>query len=445
MKPIILLISTNFILYLISINYSLNRDFFNIDYVICLFLLHFKFRKTAVVLFAIFFISDLLLIFRQIFPFFRLDDIFYIIKFVFISSFAYKIIFLMVVSYIYFVSYFLLKKCKKNHLYLYFFIFTSLLFLVQNISIVIQPNSKIWMSSKFVKFVELQHDGFSQNLRMKQEPMQKLPYSQASKKFFEKNDSQNKLEKPHVFFIINESLGVPKNQAVLDQILSPLYDDELLIHDLKINQTSYVGPTVYAELRELCHAQPFNFNLKNLESGFDKCLPHLFQKRGYETIALHGALGTMYDRKYWYPRAGFQKTIFFENKKWKSQCYSFPGTCDWEIAQLISSIFSKANKPQFIYWLTLNSHSLYDKRDIFYNVFDCKAFKIEESTESCRNIKLQAQFFYVLAEMLKSSEIKNAEVVIVGDHAPVILNKSEKEKYFIEDNILLISFEVNKT
>lgn len=442
MKLILILVLTNFIIFFIVDQFSLQRDLINIDYFICLLLIFLKLRKLAIISFCIFFLSDLVLVSRQIFPFFRVDDILYILKFTFIASFYYKIILFSIMIYIIFISYFLYKS-KRNNIQIYIVFILIIAFLVQNIFNVVYEKNKSWLTSQITNFIEIQTHGFSQNLRMKAQEMQNLPYSPASQHLFSALNNQNKLNHD-VLFIVNESLGVPQDQVVLDEILSHLFKKNNFIHDLKISKTGYVGPTVYGELRELCHSQPQNFNLKDLQIGFENCLPYLFKKQGYETKAIHGALGIMYDRKYWYPKVGFDQITFYESRQWERQCYSFPGACDREIAQYIKNYFKDNNKFQFVYWLTLNSHSVYDERDIFYNVFDCKKFNIQSNTESCRNLRLQAQFFYVLADLIKSIQVSKLEVVIVGDHAPVILNKREQDKYFKKDDVLMINFMVYK-
>lgn len=442
MKLLFFLVLTNILVYVISKYLSLERIFFNIDYLICLIFIFFNLKKISAIFFIFTFLADLLLLSRQIFPFFRVEDIFYIVQFVFISSLVYKFLFFSLFIYILISCLLFYKEKQKNTLYVYVVLLLSLLFFFQTIYNIILDRNKNFFSSQITTFIELQTEGFSQNLRMKYGLMQNLPYSIASKKLYTALSNGGYVNH-NVLFIVSESLGMPKDPAVLNQILLPIYNDKMMVHDLSINKTPYVGPTVYGELRELCHAQPNNFNLKSLQLGFETCLPQLFKKIGYETTAVHGALGTMYDRKYWYPRAGFQKMIFFESAQWKHRCYSFPGACDWEIGKSIDDIFMKSVKPQFVYWLTLNSHSVYDERDIYFNVFDCEKFSIEENTESCRNLKLQAQFFYFLSKMIKSNGMKDTEVIVVGDHSPVIFNAAEKKKYFDEDNILILNFKVH--
>ncbi|MGL5632202.1 MAG: sulfatase-like hydrolase/transferase, partial [Azovibrio sp.] len=201
------------------------------------------------------------------------------------------------------------------------------------------------------------------------------------------------------------------------------------------------GVTLDGELRELCKLRTNSYNLSDVVNGFEECLPNRLKNQGYSTAAMHGASKLMYDRHHWYPRVGFQKTIFFEDKLFKTRCYSFPGACDLDLMEEVPLFFAQSGN-RFFYWLTLNTHANYDPRDIRFNVFDCESFQIPSDTESCRNLKLQAQFFNGLAKMLQSKSMEGVEVIIVGDHVPVIMDLNEKKKYFSEDQVPWIHFKV---
>jgi len=95
----------------------------------------------------------------------------------------------------------------------------------------------------------------------------------------------------------------------------------------------------------------------------------------------------------------------------------------------LESFFSQPGK-RFMYWLTLNTHAPYDLRDLRADHFDCEAHGIGENTESCRLLKLQADFFAGLAQQLRTDAMKGVDVIIVGDHAPKLMNIEEKEKNF---------------
>ena len=70
-------------------------------------------------------------------------------------------------------------------------------------------------------------------------------------------------------------------------------------------------------------------------------------------------------------------------------------------------------------------------------------FNIKPNLESCRNLKLQAQFFFHLAKVLKQPQMRGVDVIVVGDHTPAILNQSEKEEIFDGNNVLILNFTVS--
>ncbi|ENW88368.1 hypothetical protein F906_00277 [Acinetobacter pseudolwoffii] len=433
----IFFVLVNIVLYFSSLYLGLDRVPINIDYLICL-MIAIKYRKIACFLFFLVVLADVLLLLRQVFPFFRIEDIVFILRFVFLASFYYQLfIFIFIIFLLISVMFFYKSKiiAKKN---IYFFLMVVLIFLLESIYGALQLNqTKKITESYFVNFVTLQFYGFSQSLRMEGQDFTHFPYTVSTQALFEQKP------KGHVLFILNESFGMPQDHRIVDELLQPLYMQQDKVSNLEVAQSSYVMPTLYAELRELCHMQPNNFNMKNIDSGFEHCLPHIYKKNGYQTFALHGALGVMYDRKYWYPKVGFDKTIFYEDKSWNKRCYSFPGACDIEMVEEVVNIFKSEGSKKFVYWLTLNSHAVYDSRDIFIDRFSCEKFNIEKSTESCRNLKLQAQFFSILAQMIDAPFMKNITVVVVGDHSPAIFNINEKMKNFEGDNVLMLKFDIN--
>lgn len=113
-----------------------------------------------------------------------------------------------------------------------------------------------------------------------------------------------------------------------------------------------------------------------------------------------------------------------------------PGICDSEIMNdFIAPIFAKDEKI-FMYWLTLNTHTNFDERDIQTDVFDCKKFNLEEGEQLCRMNKLHAQFFSQLAGILAQPAMRGVEIILVGDHSPPILNKREY-RIHVEDGLVM--------
>ncbi|WP_180190391.1 sulfatase-like hydrolase/transferase [Acinetobacter sp. YH01009] len=421
---------------------GLNRIWLNIDYIASIFLLSYGFKKTGLCLLIFAMVSDALLLMGQVFPFFRLDEIIYILKFIFISSLYYQLVFGVVLIIFILILFYYGRLAWNKKIVQYCFLLTAFLFSIETVFSGLHGiTSNAYTRSLLLNFTEKQFFGFNQSLYASSQQLKNEPVSPTAQTLF--NQIQHNEVLPNkILFIVAESLGVPKQQAVLDNILRPLLlQQNKAISKLEVKHLSYLMPTVYGELRELCHAQPQNLNLRDLDKGFENCLPNKLKKLNFKTSAYHGALSIMYDRKDWYPRAGFEKTFFYESKPWKSRCYSFPGICDTEISDAIAEQF-KSNDKQFVYWLTLNSHAPYDLRDIQYDLLKCEEYDIDANSMSCRNLKLQAQFFYVLSKMIQQPQFSNTQVIIVGDHSPIIFDQTEKANVFDGNKVLMLKFNV---
>ena len=436
-----LLLLPNLVLMAISIHLSLARPLLNIDYYIALLLVMVGFRKIGLSLFFIIYCVDVILLIGQVFPFFRLDDIIYIIKFLFISSTYYKITLVigLLLGFLFVFLYFKIKLKKTS--FLIFFNILALVFVTESILSIfyLQTTEKNIISSQSVEFTQKQFDGFNQTLNLPKKTLVDLKPTGAAKNLF-LNLEQKAKANNGVLLIVSESFGMPKDPAIFAALIQPLKSN-IKYEEYNEGHFSYIGATLHGELRELCHAHPQNFNLKQLTQGFEHCLPHQLAQYGYQSTAMHGALGIMYDRKFWYPRAGFEQTIFFENYSWARRCYSFPGACDIDMMSIVEQTFTSPSK-QFFYWLTLNTHAIYDARDIHIQALNCAAFNIPEHSATCRNFQLHAQFFSQLSHLLRKPVFKGVEVIIVGDHTPPILNNAEKEKYFLGNDVAWISFKI---
>ncbi len=417
------------------------RAFINIDYFLPLLCLVSRRILLFFLSFIVVYFFDFLGVFAQIFPFIRLSDIFYLLKFSFISSSVYKLyglcILVFLIGELFLVSKFYRIECNK-----YFLFFFNIFILIYGVDVYFGSQKKVsfWkpdgdalVASQIVNYLDYRNRGFIKTYEVSGEAFQKNIVSSASKKLFEDLDKHKK-----ILLIVNESWGVPNRPAIQLDVLSPLLGNPK-ISQVQQGVLDFEGFTIGGELRELCQKSVQHFNLKNQMDGFENCLPNLYKKNGYQTVAVHGALGLMYDRLYWYPRAGFEKTYFRDlglNLP-DSHCYSFPGNCDRDIAQRISYEF-EINNELFLYWLTLTTHATYDERDLRVDLFDCKKHSIEEDTSSCRNLKLQKQYFDTLSNLIKPEFMKGVYVIVVGDHEPPII-KTEKN-VFIPSKVAYINF-----
>lgn len=443
-KTLFYLFFINFSFFCFTQYLGIERYFINYDYIIVAILLAYNLKKTANIVFTIVFMADILICTQKIFPFYRFEDILYILKFLWISSIYYQLLFLflffIILAHIYIT--FRIKINKKITSF-YFILFTLLFsFFEIKSAYFLNDNNKVYsrlIKSNLNEFINLQFGLFNKAVTADVEELQSLPQSlatQAIKKQIEDETAPNK-----ILFIIAESLGYPNNKLILNHMISPLLEKSEYLKDFQLSKATYVGSTVQAELRELCQKKPVNYNFRNLSKGFENCLPNQLKTKGYETTALHGALGIMYDRIYWYPKAGFQNIIFRESKNWKKHCYSFPGACDIEISKIIPE-YMDHNKKIFFYWLTLNSHAIYDLRDLEVDKFNCEKLKIKNNSEVCRNLKLQTQFFSILAELVNNPKMNGVKVILVGDHSPAIFNQNEKSLIFDGNNVMLMEFTI---
>lgn len=224
-----------------------------------------------------------------------------------------------------------------------------------------------------------------------------------------------------ILFVVAESLGALKTEAAKKDMLKEIYARADLFEFIETGRFEFVGATVMGELRELCNL--------NVEGGyalrktptekFSGCLPNKLKNAGYMTIAMHGASSELYDRRFWYEKAGFQKKLFAENFLDRKHCTAFNGACDSALFVDVKKAFAE-NPKLFFYWLTLTSHSSYPESDITNHRLDCAKHELAEG-DICNNVRLQVQFFDDLAKLLEQPEMKGVEVIVVGDHMPPIM------------------------
>lgn len=435
----------NFALVVLAIWLNLNRPYVNLDYLFVSLLMLTRFRWLGVIAFIVFFAVDLLALAGQIFLFIRPDNLLYLAKFLPEASGVYQLsiaglLLLLVVLIGLYTK--MPKLTTPIHTLVIFN--TALLFYAINVYGSGDPQERIWrvqnsplVDSQFLFLFDQRSDGFLQSFDSTGPALSDKKVSGASAEWFDATSENRQL-----MLIASESWGIPHNAEIQQALLKPLRNLSAQVKNFAEGQFNFSGPTVAAELRELCQLTPFHYNFKDTLTGFENCLPNKLKEAGYKTHAMHGATGVMYDRIYWYPRAGFSGVTFFENQSWPRRCYSFPGACDIDMIDTASQVFSDT-EPTFLYWLTLNSHSVYDTRDIHLDLFDCARFGVAPETQTCRNLKLHAQFFYSLAKSIEGGNFEGVEVIIVGDHAPIITSIEEKAAYFVDQQVPWVKFNVD--
>lgn len=231
-----------------------------------------------------------------------------------------------------------------------------------------------------------------------------------------------------MLLVLVESWGVPQNEKELTYQLNTLLRPGIeLIKSGSIRQT---GGTVAGELRELCKLSSSKIYFGNLGDAAAMCWPYQLRKEGYVTTAVHGGSAAMYRRNEWYPSIGFMHNYFMHNYPRKAKhCYSFPGLCDVDLASFIADALVE-NERSFVYWMTLNSHLPYDKRDLQkYPSVDCTALGMKGDGQRCFNYSLIQEMFASLVDVLVQPSLHGTEVVLVGDHQPPFFDMADRNAF----------------
>lgn len=423
---------------------DLGRPLINLDYLIVSVLLAAGWRVTSYCALFLLALVDVLSMVGQVYPFIKVSDLLYLSRFIFLSSGVNQFYIISFFAIAFFsLLWFSISVPKEGKV-------TSLVYL--NLGLFFyavhvyggDDRNKYWrvsdtpiVSSQFISFYEYRTSGFIGTFFMKGEAFLETGY-QGGTQYWVKDVS---ILGDKVLLVVNESWGVLKDEAAQDEVVRPVTNLKDKFEVLLYSEIDFKGATVAGEMRELCGLTTLHFSFDHDDARLQECLPRQFSDAGYSTHAIHGAVGVMYGRFGWYPKVGFQTQTFFESRLWPRRCYSFPGACDVDIASVVRKKLVESDK-SFVYWLTLNTHNFYDSRDIVIDVFDCERFALEAGSETCRNAKLQAQFFQTLADSLATSDLSGAEVIVVGDHEPPIFNQSERERYFEEGKVSLLRFKV---
>jgi Sulfatase len=168
-------------------------------------------------------------------------------------------------------------------------------------------------------------------------------------------------EAPNVILILVESWGLASDHSLRDALAAPYNRADLLArYRVSLGTVPFYGATLSGEARELCGSRMGFHLLEATESELGGCLPHRLAKEGYSTVAVHGMEGHFFHREDWYPTVGFEDAWFGDRLRHEGlpDCPgAFTGTCDGSISEWIAGRLESQDKtPEFVYWVTLNSH-----------------------------------------------------------------------------------------
>ncbi len=236
----------------------------------------------------------------------------------------------------------------------------------------------------------------------------------------------------HVIVILVEALGMPASPAE-----KALFDADWnrpawkARYDVRHGSVPYFGSTTNGELRELCGVWAA---VDSFDLGRADCLPKRFRRAGYATAALHGFTSSFFDRERWWPQVGFERRIFGPEllRLGASGCGGvFPGACDQDVPRLIWRQLKAAKRPQFLYWVTLNTH-LPILADRSLGTDDCRFGYAELGDEApmvCRLFLLHHRLADAISRMAMDPAMPPADILIVGDHMPPFFQRTARIRF----------------
>jgi hypothetical protein len=250
------------------------------------------------------------------------------------------------------------------------------------------------------------------------------------------NFAQGTSGKRHLVMVMVEAMGLPRDAALRRKLMERWRQPDIArLYEVSTGSTAYFGSTTHGEIRELC-GRWGNYDELDAASAA-RCLPHRLAAKGYETSAMHTFDGQFLDRLDWYPKIGF-KSLAFRDALLASglaPCPGmFPGACDRDVPQLLGSKLKAAPAPQFVYWLTLNSHFPIPD-DEALGTADCASFDAGLAARSpmvCRMFKLWAQTDERLAHLLLDPELPPTDILLVGDHMPPFNDRASRQQFDAE-------------
>lgn len=241
--------------------------------------------------------------------------------------------------------------------------------------------------------------------------------------------------KRHLVLIVVEAMGVPKNNPEMEKLLfAPLIENAAVQarYDFKRGTAPYYNSTTAGEIRELCGRWGDYYEL--LDRKDETCLPAVLGRKGYDTLAMHSFTPSFFKREDWYPNIGFAKREFGPDmmKAGAEKCGGvFPGACDRQIPKQIAAKLKAADKPTFLYWLTLNSH-LPVPSGLNLNADNCERVSATlkaEFPQICRQFAIYHDIQIALASEINDADFPDADILLVGDHMPPYFDRHHRTQF----------------
>ena len=227
-----------------------------------------------------------------------------------------------------------------------------------------------------------------------------------------------------VLVITAESLGVFKNPA--DQLAFQRQIAEALGVQPQFATETSNGVTIDGELRVLCRT---GFGAVDVSIAKVKgdCLPHVFDRAGYVTVATHAYFGDFYKRTERYPALGFARMRFLHDGKDRRCSGAFESGCDEDVLRELLATPAQPGQHRFLYQMTIETHLPEPA---------CAGASEPMDAYRCRHLN----YFRKLGAALRTVD-RPMRVVIAGDHPPPF-PRAELRKQFRPHQVTFLTFEV---
>jgi hypothetical protein len=239
-------------------------------------------------------------------------------------------------------------------------------------------------------------------------------------------------QRHNLVIVLVEALGVPSGP-----VEKKLFTDDWGSsswsrgYDIETGVIPYYGSTTNAELRALCDrwGQYDSFDFAKAD-----CVPGRYRRAGYATTAIHSFTGNFFDRANWYPKLHFDRIMFGPDliAAGARSCGGiFPGACDDDVPSLIAKQLRVGGKPQFVYWLTLNSH-LPVIADSVLGTDDCKLGPrdwIAANPQLCRLFLVHHRLAKAIKVLVADPSLPPTDFLIVGDHMPPFFDRERRLRF----------------
>ncbi len=230
----------------------------------------------------------------------------------------------------------------------------------------------------------------------------------------------------NIVLVLVESYGLMTGAPGAEKLESPYHAAAVLDrYEVQTGAIEFRGATVSGELRELCGVQGGVGTARRARLISGDCLPALLEAKGYATSAIHGFRGALFDRKTWYRDLGFEDTKFLEDLRDDPSAHrcagAVPGICDADIASMLGRALGSPvlKKPQFLYWVTLNSHLPVTLVNSSSSPLNCGSPQAAHPDASiCSWMGLVYAVHSAIAKLSVEQGLPPTEFIIVGDHAP---------------------------